>query len=122
MARIETEGQYRNIAARIEEILRLTGNEKLVEPKLETELEMLGNLMADYEEEHEPIAAPTLSEALRYRMNEMNLNQEGLARLLKVSQSRISDYLTGKSEPTLKVAREIHRCLNIDSDIILGIR
>lgn len=41
--------------------------------------------------------------------------------LLGVSTSRISEYLNGKSEPTLKVAREISRKLKIDASIVLGV-
>ena len=49
--------------------------------------------------------------------------------LLGVSTSRVSDYLNGRCEPTLKVAREptlkvareISRKLNIDADIVLGV-
>ncbi|MGC4129728.1 MAG: helix-turn-helix transcriptional regulator [Bergeyella sp.] len=40
---------------------------------------------------------------------------------MKVSQSRISEYLTGKSEPTLKVARTICQKLNISPEIVLGL-
>ena len=46
---------------------------------------------------------------------------ERIEELLKVSPSRISEYLTGKSEPTLKVAREISKKLNIDASVILGV-
>ena len=42
-------------------------------------------------------------------MYEMGLNQVKLSELLGVSTSRVSDYLTGRSEPTLKVAREISK-------------
>ncbi|WP_373748066.1 helix-turn-helix domain-containing protein [Kaistella sp.] len=38
-----------------------------------------------------------------------------------MSTSRVSKYLTGKSEPTLKVAREISKKLNIDASIVLGV-
>ena len=44
-----------------------------------------------------------------------------LSELLNVSPSRISEYLSGKCEPTLKVAREISRKLNIDANIVLGV-
>jgi len=54
-------------------------------------------------------------------MYEMKLNQNKLSELLNVSPSRISEYLSGKSEPTLKIAREISKKLNIDSDIVLGV-
>jgi len=33
---------------------------------------------------------------------------------LGVSPSRVSEYLSGKSEPTLKVARDLNKKLNID--------
>jgi HTH-type transcriptional regulator/antitoxin HigA len=38
-----------------------------------------------------------------------------------VNRSRTSEYLTGKSEPTLPVARNIYRTLNINPAIILGV-
>ena len=54
-------------------------------------------------------------------MYEMGLTQVNLAKLLKVSPSRISEYLSGKSEPTLKIAREISIQLGIDANIVLGV-
>ena len=53
-------------------------------------------------------------------MYEMEINQAKLSDLLGVSPSRISDYLTGRCEPTLKVARELSRKLDIDANIVLG--
>ena len=58
---------------------------------------------------------------MKLRMYEMGINQAKLSELLGVSPSRISDYLTGRCEPTLKVAREMSRKLNIDADIVLGV-
>lgn len=54
-------------------------------------------------------------------MYEMGINQIKLSELIGVSPSRISEFLTGRSEPTLKVAREISRKLNIDDNIVLGV-
>jgi len=51
----------------------------------------------------------------------MGLNQKRLSQLLGISTSRVSEYLNGKSEPTLKVAREISVKLGIDASIILGV-
>lgn len=119
MTRINSEEQYKALQVRLEELLRVNTNEAA--PTHLAELEILGNLIADYEEEHFPIAAPTLQEMMKERMNEKGLTQSELAKLLKVSQARISELLTGKREPTLKVARRIHEQLNIDSDIILGV-
>ena len=63
----------------------------------------------------------SLVDAIKLRMYEMGLNQAKLSELLGVSPSRVSDYLTGRSEPTLKVARDISRKLNIDASIVLGV-
>ncbi|WP_230372203.1 helix-turn-helix domain-containing protein, partial [Bacteroides thetaiotaomicron] len=57
----------------------------------------------------------------KLHMYEMGLSQAKLSKLLGVSPSRISAYFTGRSEPTLKVAREISRKLNIDVNIVLGV-
>ena len=55
------------------------------------------------------------------RMLEMNLNQTSLSELLGVNKSRISDLLNGKSDISIKIARELNLKLNIDADIILGV-
>ena len=51
----------------------------------------------------------------------MNMTQTKLSEIIGVSPSRISEYLTGKSEPTLKVARAISMRLDISPGIVLGI-
>ena len=78
-------------------------------------------LIADYEEEHFPIAAPTLVETIKLRMFEMGLTQSKLAEMLGLSTARISEIITGKGEPSLKTGREISRKLNIDPAIVLGV-
>lgn len=52
---------------------------------------------------------------------EMVLTQAALAKLIGVSPTRISDYLSGKSEPTLKVGRLLSQKLDIDPAIVLGV-
>ncbi len=85
------------------------------------ELVLLSNLVADYSEEHFSVGIPSLIDVMKLRMYEMGLTQASLAKLLGVSPSRICDYMTGKSEPTMKVGREISRKLNIDPAIVLGV-
>ena len=58
---------------------------------------------------------------MKLRMFERGLNQKRLSELLGISTSRVSEYLTGKSEPTLKTARDISQKLDIDPVIVLGI-
>ena len=85
-------------------------------------MNLLSGLVEEYEDEHYPIKTPSLADVIKLRMYEMGINQTKLSELLGVSPSRISDYLTGRSEPTLKVAREISRKLNIDANIVLGVQ
>lgn len=85
------------------------------------ELTLLGNLVADYEDEHFPIEKPSLVEMLKLRMYEMGLTQAALSKLLGINSSRICEYLSGKKEPTLSQARTISTKLNIDPAIVLGV-
>ncbi len=121
MAKIENKIQYEWAVKRVEELLPLVDdNTPLTDPN-SIELELLSNMVADYSEEHFAIGEPSLAEVMKLRMFEMGITQSSLAKLLGVSPSRISEYLTGKCEPTLKVGREISRKLNIDANIVLGV-
>lgn len=121
MTRIENQTQYEWAIKRVEKLLPLvTDNTPLDDPN-SIELELFSNLVADYSEEHFALGEPSLVEVLKLRMYEMNLSQKSLSKLIGVSPSRLSDYISGKCEPTLKVAREISRKLNIDANIVLGI-
>lgn len=120
-AKIQNETAYKAAMERIEELLPLVDDNTPLTDKNLIELNLLSGLVEEYEDEHYPIKTPTLVEVIKLRMYEMGLNQAKLAELLEVSPSRISDYLTERCEPTLKVAREISRKLNIDSNIVLGV-
>lgn len=113
--------QYKAACSRIEELLKVVSNDTPTDDKNFLELDLISDLVADYEEEHFPIEAPSLVDVIKLRMYEMGLTQTKLSELLNVSPSRISEYLSGKCEPTLKVAREISRKLNIDANIVLGV-
>ena len=121
MAAIKNETEYNAIMQRIEELIPLTNENTALTDKNLIELDMLSALVEEYEEIHYPIESPGFIAVLKLRMYEMDLTQKKMSEMLNVSQSRISDYLTGRSEPTLKIARDISKKLNIDSAIILGI-
>lgn len=118
---IKTEKEYNAIVERMEELLLNPDNIENQEAKGYVELNVLSDLVADYEERHYPVKKPTLVEVIKLRMAELGLNQKRLSELLGVSTSRVSEYLNGKSEPTLKVARDISVKLGIDASIVLGV-
>ena len=111
MAKIQNETAYKAAMARIEELLPLVNDDTPLDDR---------NLI-EFEDEHYQIKTPALVDVIKLRMYEMGLNQVKLSELLGVSTSRVSDYLTGRSEPTLKVARDISKKLNIDANIVLGV-
>ena len=121
MVKIENETQYQGALKRVEELMLTLPEDTPKDDPAMVELELLGNLVADYDEEHYPVGSPTLTEVIKLRMYEMGLTQAGLAKLLGVSPSRICDYLSGKSEPTIKIGRKISQKLNISPSIVLGV-
>ena len=121
MTKIENQTQYEWAVKRVEELLPLVKDDTPLSDPNSIELELLSNLVADYSEEHFSLGKPSLVDVLKLRMYEMGLNQKSLAKLVGVSPSRLSDYISGKCEPTLKVAREISLKLNIDANIGLGV-
>jgi|SRR5690606_15417194 len=118
---IQTEKEYNAIVERIETLLQDSDNIENTDAKGYIELNLLSDLVADYEERTYPVKKPSLVEVIKLRMAEMGMNQKRLSELLGVSTSRVSEYLNGKSEPPLNVAREISRKLSIDASIVLGV-
>ena len=54
------------------------------------------------------------------KRKEKGMTQRQLASEIGVSPSRINDYISGRSEPTLKIARLLCRLLNIPPAAMLG--
>jgi HTH-type transcriptional regulator/antitoxin HigA len=121
MTKINTEMEHKASMERIEELLLVVDNNTPADDKNLIELTLLSNLVADYEEEKFPIAALSLVDVIKLRMYEMDLTQKSLSDMVGVSPSRISEYLNGKSEPPLSVARNISKNLKIDAAIVLGV-
>jgi HTH-type transcriptional regulator/antitoxin HigA len=120
MAKISTEIQYEKALERVDELLLEVDNHTSENDKNYIELDLLSDLVAEYEEKYFAVEKPSLPDIIRLRMAELKISQKKLATILNVSPSRISEYLNGKSEPTLKIARLLRDELKIDADIILG--
>ena len=120
MAKIKDENQYQIILKRVEELLDIVTEDTPTNNIDFIELDLLSDLAEEYEIEHYPVEQPTLSELLKFRMEEMQLTRNSLAELLGVATPRISDYLNGKLQPTFNIAKKMHRNLNIDANLILA--
>jgi len=114
-----SEVEYNKASARIEELLNIVNNDTPKDDPYLKELVTLSDIIENYETEYYSIGTPSLKEVIELRMFERKLKQKDLAELLETSTSRISEYLNGKRDITIEIARKLHSKLNIDSDIIL---
>ncbi len=121
MTQIQNELQYNAVMKRIDELLQIVDDSTPEDDINNVELVLLSNLAADYEDANYPIQKPSLIEILKLRMYELGLSQSALATFLGMNQSKISEILSGKSEPTLKQARLISQKLDISPSVILGV-
>lgn len=82
------------------------------------ELEVLGILLEKYEQEHYPVAFPDPIEAIKFRMEQMDYNQNDLATVVGL-KSRASEILNKKRKLTLEMIRNLHSKLNIPTDVLI---
>jgi HTH-type transcriptional regulator/antitoxin HigA len=59
MVQIKSEKQYRAACERINELLKIVSNDTPADDKNMLVLDLISDLVADYEEEHYPITAPS---------------------------------------------------------------
>lgn len=82
-------------------------------------LDVLATLVAAYEDEHEPIPPPDPIEAIRFRMDQLDLDRTDLEELIG-SRARVSEVLGGRRGLSLEMIRRLHRQLGIPADILIG--
>lgn len=121
MAQIKDEKQYKAMMTRIDELFFETDeNTPADDPRLQ-ELDILSSLVEEYEKEHYPIEAPTLTQTMNSRLTENNWSQKEMAAYLGITAPRLSAILSGKANPTFEQARVISSRLSIDPAIVLSI-
>lgn len=108
-----TKEQYEFALDRIEQLLPLVTDETPANDRNAVELTLMSDIVEAYEKKHFPIGKPSVAELIELSLDEKNMSQKQLAVEIGVSPSRISDYIAGRAEPTLKIARLLCRALNI---------
>ena len=115
-----TKEQYEYAQNRVEELLPLVSDEMSANHPLAVELALMSDVVIAYEKEHFLIEKPTVAELIELMLAEKGITQKQLAVQIGVSPSRISDYISGRAEPTLKIARLLCQILNIQPAAMLG--
>lgn len=115
-----TKEQYEFALARVEELLPLVDDNIPANDKNAVELSVMSDIVIAYEKEHYPIEKPTVVELIELYLEEKGMSQKQLAIEIGISPSRVNDYIAGRSEPILKIARLLCRVLNISSRCNVG--
>lgn len=111
---IKTEDDYNSTLARLEEIFHAPVNS----PEGD-EAEVLTILIEIYEDEHYPIDAPDPIEAIKFRMEQMGMSKNDLAKVLGY-KSRVSEIFSRRRKLTLKMIRNLHDKLKIPYESLLS--
>lgn len=82
------------------------------------ELELLSLLIDQYENENSPIDFPDPVEAIKFRMQQLGVNQAELANVIGL-KSRASEILNKKRKLTLTMIRQIHERLHIPTEVLI---
>lgn len=116
-----TKQKYDFALAKIEELLPLVDDSIPANDPLALELSVMSDIVIAYEKVHFPIEKPSVADLIELSLDEKGITQKELAGNIGVSPSRINDYLTGRSEPTLRIARRLCAALNIPPAAMLGV-
>ena len=113
--------QYEYALDRIEELLPLVADDTPASDRNAIELAIVSDVVEVYEKAHYPIAKPTVGELIALSIKEKGITQRQLAKELGISPSRVSDFISGRSEPSLKIARALCMILGIAPAAMLGL-
>lgn len=115
-----SKSQYEYALDRIEELLPLVTDSTPANDKNALELTIVSDVVEEYEKLHYPISKPSIGDLISLSIEEKGLTQKQLAAQIGVSPSRISDYVSGRAEPTLRIARALCTVLGIAPAAMLG--
>ena len=110
---IKSEADYRNALKRLEIIF-----DAPIDSEDGNEAEILSMLIENYENKYYPIEAPDPIEAIKIRMEEMNLKQKDLVGILG-GKSAVSEVLNRKKKLTVDMIRELEHMLHISASILI---
>ena len=111
---IKSEHENEAALARIEELMELMQTHDV-----EDEIELLATLVELYEEKAYPIPHPKPVDAIRFRMEQLDLKQKDLIPYIG-SKSKVSEVMSGKRSLSLSMIRMLHEGLGIPLEVLVG--
>lgn len=112
---IKSNQQYEAALARTYTLLQ-----KNIRPdsKQSDELEILSILIREYESEHYPVPKPRPLEAIKFRLDQLNMSEAELSAILGY-RSRKSEILSGKRKLNLAMIRKLSEKLQIPAEVLI---
>jgi HTH-type transcriptional regulator/antitoxin HigA len=110
---IKTEKEYYQALNRLEVIF-----DSAVNTPEGDEADILGLLIEKYEDENYPIGAPDPIEAIKFRMEQMNMDNRDLAKVIGY-KSRVSEIFNRKRKLSLKMIRTLHDKMKIPYESLI---
>jgi HTH-type transcriptional regulator / antitoxin HigA len=111
---LKTEEDYNLALKRLEVIFDAPSDSKEGD-----EAELLTILIENYEDEHYPIDSPDPIEAIKFRMEQMDMDNNDLANVIGY-KSRVSEIFNHKRKLTLKMIRNLHEKLKIPYESLIS--
>ena len=111
---IKSESDYRNALKRMEVIF-----DAAIGTPESDEADILGLMIDEYEKKHYPIETPDPIEAIKIRMEEMQLKQVDLVDEIG-GKSRVSEVLNRKRKLTVEMIRNLTRRLNLSPGLLIN--
>ena len=111
---IKTDKDYEKALERLEVIFDALSNTREGD-----EAEILSLLIENYENQYYPIEAPDPIEAIKIRMEEMNIKQKDLVGVIG-GKSRVSEILNRKKRLTVDMIRKLEKMLHLSASILVS--
>jgi HTH-type transcriptional regulator / antitoxin HigA len=111
---IKTEADYQKALKRLEVIFDAANGTNESD-----EADILGLMIDEYEKKHYPIEAPDPIEAIKIRMEEMQLKQIDLAEAIG-GKNRVSEVLNRKRKLTVEMIRNLTIRLNLSAGLLIN--
>jgi len=111
---IKTERDYNNAIERIE---KLWGAKK--DTQKGDEMDLLITLVESYEMKHYPILPPDPIDAIKFRMEQMDMKKTDMIPYLG-GQNRVSEVLNRKRNLSLNMIKSLYKNLKIPAEILLN--
>lgn len=113
---IRTETQYKEVVAFLNSLIDIVGDDENHE--LADFLDLVGQLVEDYEAEHHPIPEAEPRAVLRFLMSQHGLRQNDLSEEIG-AQSVVSEILTGKREINARQAKGLARRFRVSPAVFI---